>query len=224
MGRFRSPADKVPPGSPLAAHHLSCLGNPDRTAPLVVSFDPLGELARNESGSPAVPGWVPAPLPGHACLSRHLSNLLDSRGCDCLCSESCVLRLENLERSTPVAPSLLGLTSLLRSGHAETTGINFLRFLSEKKPGPRRHQVRTFAVEGYKDSRRRLELCRRCSPGHTTGRALPGRRTASLPAGTEPVVRQPCDPNNTRPSTSSVSLSRATTGAFAARAAFLRSR
>jgi len=64
-----------------------------------------------------------------------------------------------------------------------------------------------FAVEGYRGSRRRREPCRRCSLGHTTGRVPLVPHAVSLRGETEPVVRRPCDPNSTPPSTSSAPLS-----------------
>jgi len=95
----------------------------------------------------------------------------------------------------------------------------------ETRPTPTFRLASMSVVEECRDSRRRREPYGKCSPGHTTGRALLPRRTASLQAGTESAVRQPSDPNNTLLSTSSVTLSRGATSAFAEiRVAFLRRR
>src|SRR5208337_1954210 len=46
VGRFRRLADTLAPDSSLATCSFSCVGNPYGIAPLAVSFDSAGELAR----------------------------------------------------------------------------------------------------------------------------------------------------------------------------------
>jgi len=64
-----------------------------------------------------------------------------------------------------------------------------------------------FGVEEYKDSRRRLELCRKCSLGRTTGLVRPRPDTAFLRARIEWAVHRLFGPSNIPHSTSSVRLS-----------------
>ena len=100
VGGFRCFADALAPDSPVTAYRLSCLGNSHGTAPLAVSFYRARELARKQSRSRTLPGWVPAPLLGQAGLSGHLGNRSDGCRGDHLRSESCVLCLD---RATPIA-------------------------------------------------------------------------------------------------------------------------
>ena len=64
VGRLRRFAGAFAADSAVAAYRLSGLGNSDGTAPMAVSADSRGELARREIRSSALPGWVPAPLSG----------------------------------------------------------------------------------------------------------------------------------------------------------------
>src|SRR5258708_11397845 len=105
VGSLRRLCDALSPRASLVARRFTCLGHSYRTAPLVVSFDCAGELARSQGGCATVPGRISAPLPGQIGLSGHLCNSPDDCRRDHLRSESCLLWPANLARSTPLAPA-----------------------------------------------------------------------------------------------------------------------
>ena len=72
VGGYRRLADALPPGSPVAAHRISSLGNPYGTASVAVSADVAGGLDRTPRRNRAVPRRVPAPLSGQPCISQYL--------------------------------------------------------------------------------------------------------------------------------------------------------
>jgi hypothetical protein len=75
------------------------LGNSYGTAPLAVSVDGAGELARTQRRSRARARRVLAPLLGQAGLSGHFANHVNNCGGTHLRSESCVLWPANLDHS-----------------------------------------------------------------------------------------------------------------------------
>jgi hypothetical protein len=58
VGNFRRFRDALAPYSSLAAYRLSHMGNLDGIAPLPLSADSAGELARDESWDFAIPGRI----------------------------------------------------------------------------------------------------------------------------------------------------------------------
>ncbi len=119
-GGFRCLADTLPPGSPLATHRISCLGNPYGIAPLAVSIDPAGRLARTPCRNRAVPERVPAPLSGQARLSHYLRQRAHYNGGDCLPLKFGVLWSTNVDQ--PARSSLTGL-SLYSRGQSHAAKV-----------------------------------------------------------------------------------------------------
>ncbi len=70
MGGFRCFADALPPASSLAAYRVASLGNPYLSASVALSIDSVGKLARRPRRNRAVPGRIPAPLSGQACVPQ----------------------------------------------------------------------------------------------------------------------------------------------------------
>jgi len=98
VGDLRCFADALPPDSSRAAHRFAYLGNPYRSASVAVSIDSVGKLAGRPRWYRAIPGRIPAPLSGQACLSRHFRQCAHHRRGNRLRRKSCVLRSTSLDQ------------------------------------------------------------------------------------------------------------------------------
>jgi hypothetical protein len=101
VGGIRRPSDALSPGSTLAAHRFSWLGNPYRSSSVAVSIDAVGKLAGRPRWCRAIPGRIPASLSGQACVSRHFRERAHHRRGSRLRRKSGFLRSASLDQPAP---------------------------------------------------------------------------------------------------------------------------